>query len=120
MSAPTAALSAAMEAARLCGWFAGLAGLPPPPGALSRRLVLPRCGFCGRRPEMREAGSGELYLDTFPDSGRFADDLGEFVRVPRYEVLPCCSAVYRVENEGPSRLQRLRAREASGKRGEKR
>jgi hypothetical protein len=77
--------------------------MPVPPEMLGR-VVFPRCPHCKRRPTlMPMRGSWLTYRTGFEPPEIVA------VPVPRYEILPCCSAKYIIENEGPTRKEKLRA-----------
>jgi hypothetical protein len=61
----------------------------------------PRCPHCHRRPELREAkGSWLIYLTGLPDP--------KHLKVPRYEIVPCCSVKYTVEVNHVTRKEKLR------------
>jgi hypothetical protein len=65
----------------------------------------PRCLICGRRPTMViKKTSWLLVLTGFNHEPKF-------IRCPRYEVLPCCSARWVKENQGLSKKQQRQVME---------
>ena len=65
----------------------------------------PRCPHCRRRPTFVAGRRVMLQFKTgLPDP--------PVVQIPRYEIIPCCSANYIKVNEGPTRKQKLAAKHA--------
>ena len=64
----------------------------------------PKCLVCGQRPTMLERPNRFLIFIT-----GLADP--KIVTVPRYDILPCCSARYVKENEGLSKRQKRQVME---------
>jgi hypothetical protein len=60
----------------------------------------PRCLVCRQRPTLLERTDRFLIFIT----GSREEPV---VRVPRYDILPCCSAKYLKENPGPNRKQKI-------------
>ena len=65
----------------------------------------PRCPFCRRRPELVESKGSWLNFRT----GLIGQNLPDVISVPRYEILPCCSARYTKLIEHVTRKQKLQA-----------
>lgn len=68
------------------------------------RFRFPKCGLCGRRPELIETKGSWLNFRT----GLIGQILPDVISVPRYEILPCCSARYTKVIEHETRSQKLR------------
>lgn len=75
-------------------------GLPPEQAA---NFQWPRCLICGRRPTMLKKPGSWLRFRTGMSGPEFLD-------VPRYEILPCCSGRY-LKEMGPGKKLRLRLAE---------
>jgi len=78
-----------------------------------QRFHWPRCLHCRRRPTMMVRDGVWLRFKTGLVVEYHASVLGhpEFIDVPRYEILPCCSANYVKTVEGPTKRQRRQAAE---------
>jgi hypothetical protein len=60
----------------------------------------PKCLVCGQRPTMLIRPQRWLiFITGLPGE--------KIVNVPRYDILPCCSARYLKENTGPNRKQKI-------------
>ncbi len=71
----------------------------PLPAEKAGKVKFPLCPHCGRRPTMQVV-AGLSIETTGPD--------GTVALVPKYELIPCCSAKYITTNEGPNRIQKIK------------
>ena len=76
----------------------------PAPSEQTANFQWPRCLHCRRRPTMTERRGVWLKILTGITSS--PDDV---ITVPRYEILPCCSAEYVKVIEHQTRKEKLRA-----------
>lgn len=78
------------------------------PEGLLRQVQLSRCPYCRRRSTLVESKSIDLAVAA-------GDGSDVVLVIPRYEVLPCCTARYAKTVEHVTRKQKLRQQEFESK-----